>query len=956
MNSSSSITKWRGWLLFFSVLLLNGGTPQKLQAAIIAALEGPADGQEVAGIGIVRGWAFSDTAGVQITQVTLLVDGRAVTGIPCCTDRADVAAAFPQFPAANTRTSGFGITQNYNLNAPGSHTIGVEIKDSSGASTTLTHTATVVKAGGFEFLDLVDLSAANAQRQGQDLVLSGVRIRDKASQQAARIATRLRWFRNLQGLGLAETTTLGAASSEGSIKEVVKAAQGSSLSPIKASLESPANGQTASGIAIIRGWAFTGQGRSIRKVQLLIDGVPSSTIPCCTARGDVAAAFPGEPNARNSGFGATFNYGLLSSGVHTLAVQIEDSAGASRTLTKGVLVKRPGEFEFLDQLDLRDATVRVAGGALVVEGARAVDKVTSRTATRILRYRWDISAQAFALAEEGVEDVPITNLNCTINGDVSSVNALKTNPGPDGISVAEATQAINNTPNSGSVFVPWLTPGTIQCANPLPGIFRGNITVDGDVDGNGTPDVTLDYAAFSDKFTAIYVAVSDTTVRNLSLINSQFPVAVVARPGTSVSNVAILGIDAALQAGGTSIFTHAQAEAGREAHLSNVLISGNRISGPDTGIQIYATGANNKSTGLTVTGMTVVENTMMGTRGGVSVQSTNSQKGVLARMVIANNSIRSSRTGPAIFIDGGTAHQGGTVVANLLEVEISANEVIDSGQSAILARGGQGVQGNVSGNTLMVDIRENRIEGSVKEIAASGITLEGGYSSTPNSMVSDNVVMGEIQGNEVMGGRGPGVFLTGGWSASKNMVDAMVADNVVTNPGFDGISVYAGTTQPRGDNRDSARNNTVTGMILRNTVQGSTGADIAVFGGFDNSRGEVVGNLALQAISSNTVNRIRCEDGIAGNRAECTLSGNAGIADTMTAREGSSQPEEQSSSAVQTPAPEILPLMERLTSRAEELRNRAQTETDARIQAELLRIVDRLEAMKNKVAARASEQ
>jgi len=99
----------------------------------MAVLEGPEDGQEVAGIGIIRGWAFSDTAGVSITQVTLVVDGTSVTSIPCCSERGDVVAAFPQLPSENTLNSGFGITQNYNLNTAGTHTIGVEVRDSSGA-------------------------------------------------------------------------------------------------------------------------------------------------------------------------------------------------------------------------------------------------------------------------------------------------------------------------------------------------------------------------------------------------------------------------------------------------------------------------------------------------------------------------------------------------------------------------------------------------------------------------------------------------------------------------------------------------------------------------------------------------------------------------------------------------------------------------------------------------------
>lgn len=174
----------------------------RADAALIAQLEGPVDEQRVSGVAIVRGWVFSDTAGVHITQVNLLVDNNVITSIPCCSARADVAVQYPQYPNDNTTNSGFGITVNYGLLPAGAHTVSVAITDSSGTQRTFTSNVTVVKAGDFAFLDLVDLSGATAQRDGQDVVLTGVRVRDKASQQTAQITARLRWFSNVQGLGL----------------------------------------------------------------------------------------------------------------------------------------------------------------------------------------------------------------------------------------------------------------------------------------------------------------------------------------------------------------------------------------------------------------------------------------------------------------------------------------------------------------------------------------------------------------------------------------------------------------------------------------------------------------------------------------------------------------------------------------------------------------------------------
>ena len=388
-------------------LFLNLGLATVSHATIITAFESPADGQPVAGIGTVQGWVFSDTVGVTITEVALAVDGTFVSTIPCCSERGDVAGAFPNLPAENTLNSGFGITQNFNLAGAGEHMLTLTITDSSGAQVTRIHTVTVIQPGGFEFLDQVDLSEATAERQEEDLLLSNVHIRDAITQQASIINARLRWFRNKQGLGLVEATTVGPASTiktarpwlTGLRKAKTSAA---SLAPL-ASVENPGNGDTVAGSALIQGFAVARAGRSITRVQLFIDGEPSFTIPCCSDRGDVAAAFPDEPNALNSGFGVTFNYGLLSSGVHQLMVEVEDSEGDIKKVVKGILVKRLGEFEFLEDLDLSAANVRIANGCLLVEGAIAQDAVTGQTATRLLRYA--AAPLPFSIQPSGVSAV-----------------------------------------------------------------------------------------------------------------------------------------------------------------------------------------------------------------------------------------------------------------------------------------------------------------------------------------------------------------------------------------------------------------------------------------------------------------------------------------------------------------------------------------------------------------------
>ncbi|NJN48355.1 MAG: hypothetical protein HC808_19860, partial [Candidatus Competibacteraceae bacterium] len=249
----------------------------RTEAALMAELEGPTDNQPVSGIGIIRGWAFSDAAGVQIEQVTLRIDGEEINAIPCCSVRADVETFFPQFPSANTRNSGYGLTFNYGELTNGAHTIQVDIRDSSGAQFSRTHNVTVVKPGNAAFIDQVDLSSANAARQDQEILINGLQVRDKDSQVVQSVNARLRWFQNTQALGM----VTAAPSAQSSVEKSGPVAQSQSFNTRAATgiqhalLESPLNGDTASGIAIVRGWAIAPEGLSIQRVQLFIDSEPS---------------------------------------------------------------------------------------------------------------------------------------------------------------------------------------------------------------------------------------------------------------------------------------------------------------------------------------------------------------------------------------------------------------------------------------------------------------------------------------------------------------------------------------------------------------------------------------------------------------------------------------------------------------------------------------------------------
>jgi len=167
---------------------------------IVALIESPDNGQVVFGVNVFRGWAFDEDPNVTIRSIRFTVDDTPVTTIPCCAGRADVAAMFSTI--ANAGKSGWGITLNYANLPAGSHTVGVQIESSAGVTFSTSRQVNVVKLPGFEFLDLVDFTVATVRIEGDDIVVSGVRIRDAASQRTTTVQLRLRWSFNSQTLGV----------------------------------------------------------------------------------------------------------------------------------------------------------------------------------------------------------------------------------------------------------------------------------------------------------------------------------------------------------------------------------------------------------------------------------------------------------------------------------------------------------------------------------------------------------------------------------------------------------------------------------------------------------------------------------------------------------------------------------------------------------------------------------
>ncbi|MEW6296260.1 MAG: fibronectin type III domain-containing protein [Thermodesulfobacteriota bacterium] len=380
-------------------------------STLVATLESHEQGQPVSGITLIRGWAFDTQGGSSVSSVELFLDDVPYGTIPCCAERRDVQAAFPAFPPENTLYSGWGAVLNWGIVNPGAHTLRLKIHNTAGGTPrTETRAVVVVRPGDFEFLEKFDLSAAVASVEMNELLVRRIRVQDRVTLREKEIDARFRWSSRSQSFEMVGAITVAEISAFRSLVSSLLSAlspwfggepsvpEAQAAAGVVALMESPQDGQVASGIGIIRGWAFPEtQGATLEEVQLLIDGQPVSTIPCCSERGDVAAVFAQHPGASQSGWGVIFNYGLLGSGPHTVGVSFRDSVGAVHTLERRVEVVRPGGFEFLNQFELSGAVVYREGEDIVIQGVWVRDQISQQEKVIDVRLRWLPSTQTLGI-------------------------------------------------------------------------------------------------------------------------------------------------------------------------------------------------------------------------------------------------------------------------------------------------------------------------------------------------------------------------------------------------------------------------------------------------------------------------------------------------------------------------------------------------------------------------------
>lgn len=453
-------------------------------------------------------------------------------------------------------------------------------------------------------------------------------------------------------------------------------------------------------------------------------------------------------------------------------------------------------------------------------------------------------------------------------------------PGADGlVSLREAIIAANNTKGEQLItFAPTLSGGMIvvnfddldadAAPDPLPALCGGQTRLDGDLDGDALPNVTLEGAVFPAASAAagLLVLSSRNTFNGLHLQHFPFGIRVLAEDLTNLGTVehtrVTNNIVAESKIDGIFVAT-GNVPGSRVAHttITQNLVTNNarhgvlvlaNLSGAGSGTQIDHT--------------RITDNEVTGNRSvGIFLLSVG-DRNVLSDATIARNTVSHS-TFFGINVNGGFNGADG----NSFDLCIRDNTVTDNGTAGIRVIAGQD---NSSNNHVEARIHGNTVE---RHSLVGIATVAGeGAVNFPTGTSNHNVLDVRIERNMVRSQAGNGVGVVGGIGspdgragavADGNQIRAIVRKNMVEGSTVNGLALAAGDA-------GLASANVLEIWVVHNTICNNEGIDIFGEGGtpgnilFPPNTG--TGNVLTGEIFKNTATTVTVADGVPGNTANVT--------------------------------------------------------------------------------------
>jgi hypothetical protein len=399
------------------------------------------------------------------------------------------------------------------------------------------------------------------------------------------------------------------------------------------------------------------------------------------------------------------------------------------------------------------------------------------------------------------DSLVVVNASEDVNGDTSSPSGLISNPGTDGISLPEAIAASNNTSDYYTItFDPFLSGSTIYLTREMPHITQGNVTINGDINEDGTPDITID-GTNADFCGFNVTGASNVVIRGFKILN--FPKhGIYIRPDTGEGNT----------------------------DVENIVIYQNEITATVGSISLMITGQSYSS----ISNVEITSNTLHDSPGGaISISAgmgENSNYNQISNVSITSNRIDN----PSVTIDIMVSPASSSNISNntISNIVILGNSITSYNDSSIIIDASN--QASCNNNTMDgLLIAENTIVGQIVVIE---LVTESGLYSTGNLMT--NVT---IRDNILLGG---GIHIAGstGFNAHDNTTSNLLFERNIIDAGSEttanGIYVTAGS--------GGAHRNTLQNLILRdNYIKGFRDTGILLRGDDSSSPNNTINNVSI---------------------------------------------------------------------------------------------------------------
>ncbi len=476
-----------------------------------------------------------------------------------------------------------------------------------------------------------------------------------------------------------------------------------------------------------------------------------------------------------------------------------------------------------------------------------------------------VSAQEKRAGDRKENDsLVVVNASEEVNGDTSSPSGLISNPGTDGISLPEAIAASNNTSDYVTItFDPSLSGSTIYLTRDMPHITQGNVTISGDIDEDGTPDITID--GTSGQFCGFNITgASNVVIRGFNIHN--FPKhGIYIRPDTGegktdVENIVIYQNDITATEGSISLMISGQSyssisnveitsnnlhdspggaisihagmgENSNYNQISNVSIISNRIDNPSVTIDIWISPASdNNLSNNSVTNIAILNNYITSYNDSSIIADASNQiscnNNTLDGLLIAGNTIEGETVVIELVGESGMYSTG-----NLMTNVTIRDNLLVGGGIHIAGSTGYNAQNNTISNLLF---ERNVIDANSVSTTANGIYVTAGSGGAHSNTLQDFI----LRDNFIIGFRDTGILLRGDTlSSPNNTIDNVsILNHTIINNGLTSSWSAGGINV---DSKDSS--NTITNVTIKNSILWGNNLDDAIGGATD--PGTVANNL-----------------------------------------------------------------------------------------------------------------